>query len=125
MKLNNSNHVDFTVHITEDIYSRVLNIIKTQRPLEMSSIQEIIRAGLLKIKIDTIKKENSQLISQIENLRKETQRLIEENDNLEKLCSESKRDNEYICNRLEKLNSENQELEILVRRESSVEPGEI
>ena len=121
MKLDNSSHVEFTVHIPEDIYTSVLHIMKGQRPPEMSSIEVIIRVGLLKIKVDTIRKENTQLISQIENLRKESQRLIEENDHLEKLSSEYKRDGEYIRSRLEKLDFENQELEKLLRLESSIE----
>lgn len=121
MRPNNPSQVEFTLHIPEDIYARVLHIIRSQRHLEMSSLQEIIRAGLLKIKIDTIKKENAQLTSQIENLRKESQRLIEENDNLEKLSIEYKRDGEYIRRRLEKLDFENQELEKSVRPESSIE----
>ena len=121
MNLNDSDQIRLTVNIPEDIYSRVLHFIKTHGLEEASAIQKIISAGLLKIKIDTIKEETSSLSFQIENLRGETKRFIEENNNFEKLCSESRMDNDYIYKRLEKLNAENEELEVLVKQISSAE----
>src|SRR5712692_5658500 len=99
MKRNNPDQIILTVNIPEDVYMRVLNLIKTHGLPETSVIQKIISAGLLKLKIDMIKEENTSLSSQIENLRKEIKRFIVENSNLEKLCSESQRDSDYIYNR--------------------------
>ena len=121
MNLNNSDQIRLTVNIPEDIYSRVLHFIKTHGLEEAIAIQKIISAGLLKLKIDTIKEKNASLSSQIENLKNETKSFIEENNNLEKLCSESRRESDYIYKRLEKLNSENEELEVLVKQISSAE----
>ncbi len=116
MNLNNSDKIRLTVNIPEDIYSRVLHFIKTHGLEEASAIQKLISAGLLKLKIDTIKEKNASLSSQIENLKNETKSFIEENNDLEKLCSESGRDSDYIYKKLEKLNSENEELEVLVKQ---------
>ncbi|SRR5579885_284248 len=121
MKRNNPDQIKFTVHIPEDIYGRVLNVIKTHGLEGMSAIQKMISAGLLRLKIDMIKEENTSLYSQIENLRKGTKRLVEENSRLEKLCIESQGNADYIYKRLEVLNSENEELEVRVRRQSSAE----
>lgn len=123
MKRNNPDQITLNVNIPEDIYSRVLHDIKTHGLPERSAIQKIISAGLLKLKIDTIKEETASLSFQIENLRKETKRLIEEISKFEKLCSESQRDNDYIYKRLEKLNSLNEELEVLVRHQNFAEQG--
>ncbi|GEM_PF-2653521 len=121
MKRNNLDRLKFTINIPEDIYGRVLNVIETHGLEGMSAIQNMISAGLLRLKIDMIKEENTSLSSQIENLRKETKRLVEENSRLEKLCIEPQRDADYIYKRLEVLSSENEELEVLVRRQSSAE----
>lgn len=121
MKRNNLDRLKFTINIPEDIYGRVLNVIETHGLEGMSAIQNMISAGLLRLKIDIIKEENTSLSSQIENLRKETKRLVEENSRLEKLCIEPQRDADYIYKRLEVLSSENEELEVLVRRQSSAE----
>jgi hypothetical protein len=121
MKRNNPDQITFTVNIPEDVYGRVLNVIKTHGLEETGAIQKIISAGLLKLKIDMIKEENAALSFQIENLRKEIKRFIEENSNLERLCIESQRDSDYIYKRLEILNAENEELEVLVRQQSSAE----
>ena len=115
MKRNNPAQIILTVNIPEDVYSRVLNLIKIHGLPETGAIQKIISAGLLKLKIDMIKEENTSLSSQIENLRKEAKRLIEEISNLEKLCAESRRDNDYISKRLETFNAENEELEAFIR----------
>lgn len=124
MKRNNPDQIKFTVNIPEDVYGRVSNVIKTHGLEETAAVQKIIITGLLKLKIDMLKEENTSLYSQIENLRKEIKRLIVENSNLEKLCSESRRDSDYIYNRLKKLNAENEELEVLVRRQNSAARGE-
>lgn len=121
MKRNNLDRLKFTINIPEDIYGRVLNVIETHGLEGMSAIQKMISAGLLRLKIDMIKEENTSLYSQIENLRKGTKRLVEENSRLEKLCIEPQRDADYIYKRLEVLSSENEELEVLVRRQSSAE----
>jgi FtsZ-binding cell division protein ZapB len=121
MKRNNSDRITFVVSIPEDVYRRVLHVIKTHGLEEISAIQKIISAGLLKLRIDAIKEENSSLSFQIENLQSETKRLIEENSKFEQLCSESRGDSDYMYKRLEKLNTENEELEILIRQQSSTE----
>jgi septal ring factor EnvC (AmiA/AmiB activator) len=116
MKRNNPDLITLNINIPEDIYRRVLDVIKTHELLEETgAIQKIISVGLLKLKIDTIKEEKTSLSSQTENLRKETKRLIEEISKFEKLCSESRKDNDYIRKRLEKFNSENEELEAFIR----------
>lgn len=115
MRRNNPNQITFNVNITEDVYGRVLSVIKTGGLDEVSAIQKIISAGLLKLKMGAIKEENASLSFQIENLQQETKHLIEEISNLEKLCIESRRDSDYIYKRLEKFNSENEELEAFIR----------
>ncbi|HEX3033627.1 MAG TPA: hypothetical protein VHT73_00635 [Thermodesulfobacteriota bacterium] len=119
MKRNNPDHTTLTIHIPEDIYTRVLEVIKTHELPEESALQKIVSAGLLKHKIDSIKEENTSLYIQIENLRNETKRFIEENSRLERVCSESEKDQDYIYKRLEELDAENQELEALVRQQNS------
>jgi FtsZ-binding cell division protein ZapB len=121
MKPNKPDRIKLTVNIPEDVYRGFLRAIESYGLGEEGVIQRIIGAGLLKLKIDVIKEENSSLSFQIENLRNETKRLIEENKKFERLCSESRRDSDYICKRLEKLNSENEGLEILLRQQSSTE----
>jgi hypothetical protein len=115
MKRDYPDQMILTVNIPEDIYRRVLNLIKTQGLPEAGVIQRVISAGLLKLKFDMIKEENTAVSSQIENLRKEAKRLIEEIGNIEKICIQSRRDNDYISKRLEKFNAENEELEAFIR----------
>ncbi len=115
MRRNNTNQITLNFNMPEDVYRRVSDVIKTCGLEEVSAIQKIISVGLLKLKIDAIKEENASLSFQIENLQRETKHLIEENSKLEKFCNESRRDNDYICKRLEKFNSENEELEAFIR----------
>jgi len=121
MKPNKPDRIKLTVNIPEDIYRGVLHVIESYGLGEESVIQRIIGVGLLKLKIDAIREEIASLSFQIENLRKEIERFIEENNKFERLCSESRKDNDYIYKRLEKLNAENEELEVLIRRQSSTE----
>ena len=121
MKPNKPDRIKLTINIPEDIYRGVLHVIESYGLGEESVIQRIIGAGLLKLKIDAIREEIASLSFQIENLRKEIERFIEENNKFERLCSESRKDNDYIYKRLEKLNAENEELEVLIRRQSSTE----
>lgn len=120
MKHNYPDQITFTVNIPEDVYGRVLDIIKTHELEETDAIKKLISVGLIKLKIDMITKENTFLSSQVENLQKEIKRLTEENIRLEELCGESRRDSNYIYKRLEILNSENEKMEVLVRQQSSV-----
>jgi FtsZ-binding cell division protein ZapB len=120
MKRNTPGQITFTVNIAEDIYRRIFQVIKIHIPLEKDAIEEIITAGLLKLKIDTVKEENASLSFQVENLREEVKRLIEENHNFEKLCDESGLDNHYIYERLEKFNAENEKLGVSIRRQGSL-----
>jgi septal ring factor EnvC (AmiA/AmiB activator) len=117
MKNNDSGLITLNVNIPEDIYRKVLHVIKTSGQ-EASTIK-MITAGLFRLTLDTIKYENTSLSSRIDNLQNEINRLIEENNQFEKLCSESRKDNDYVYKRLEKLNAENEELELSVKQQSS------
>ncbi|MER3446373.1 MAG: hypothetical protein C4291_05775 [Candidatus Dadabacteria bacterium] len=121
MKRKYPDQITFIVNIPAGVYGRVLNFIKTHELEETGAIQKIISAGLLKLEIDMIKEENASLSGKIGNLWREIKRFIEENSRLEKLCIESQRDSDYIYKRLEILNSENKELKVLVRQQSSAD----
>jgi len=119
MKRNNPDRIKLTVNITEEVYNQVMNYVRDCGVDEVVVIQKIVIAGALKLKLDMIEKKNSLLSSQVEYLRDEIKHFIGETSRLEKLRSEYGRDADYIKNRLDKLNSENKELEVLVIQQSS------
>jgi len=119
MKRNNPDRIKLTVNITEDVYNQAMKCVSDSGVDEMAAIQEIVRAGVLRLKSDMIEKKTSSLSSQIEYLRDEIKHFTAEIIRLEKLHNEYETDAEYINNRLKRLNAENKELEALLKEQSS------
>ncbi len=117
MKRSDPERVNFTIHITDHIYKQVMKSISTRGIDRTTAIQEIVRVGVLKLKSDMLEKKNSSASAQIEYLKDEIQHFSSEVRRLDKLQNEYERDYVYINNRLDKLNTENKELEVLLKQQ--------
>jgi len=122
MKRSNPDRVEFTINIMDHIYKQVMKYVSGSGIDQTAAIQEIVGAGALRLKSDMIEKKNSSISAQIEYLMDEINHFSSEIRRLEKLRNEYETDSEYINNRLDKLNTENKELEVLIKQQGSESP---